>query len=53
MARLLAPGAAYVGAYCGLLTLGWLDEKPGERLRLRYRPTRDRRRRRRHPRASC
>jgi glycosyltransferase involved in cell wall biosynthesis len=38
MARLLAPAAAHVGAYCGLLTLGWLDEKPGERLRLRYRP---------------
>ena len=43
MARLLAPpgpaaGVPYVGAYCGLLTLGWLDERPGERLRLRYRP---------------
>ena len=38
MARLLAPDAGYLGAYCGLLTLGWLDETPGERLRLRYRP---------------
>jgi glycosyltransferase involved in cell wall biosynthesis len=42
MARLRAPtpatGPACVGAYCGLLTLGWLDEKPGERLRVRYRP---------------
>ena len=38
MARLLAPGAAYVGGYCGLLTLGWLDDAPGDRLRLRYVP---------------
>jgi glycosyltransferase involved in cell wall biosynthesis len=38
MARLAAPGAAYVGAYCGLLTLGGLDDRPGERIRLRYVP---------------
>jgi len=54
MARLLGPdpasgrdpgpaidpvsGRTYVGAYCGLLTLGWLDDRPGDRLRLRYRP---------------
>jgi glycosyltransferase involved in cell wall biosynthesis len=28
----------YVGAYCGLLTLGGLDPRPGERLQLRYVP---------------
>jgi glycosyltransferase involved in cell wall biosynthesis len=38
MARLLAPGADYVGAYCGMLILGWLDDKPGDRLRVRYEP---------------
>jgi glycosyltransferase involved in cell wall biosynthesis len=38
MARLEAPGAAFVGAYCGLLTLGGLDDRAGERLRLRYVP---------------
>lgn len=38
MARLEVPGSTYVGAYCGLLTLGWLDDKPGDRLRLRYVP---------------
>lgn len=38
MARLLAPGADYLGAYCGLLTLGWLDDRPDDRLRLRYVP---------------
>jgi glycosyltransferase involved in cell wall biosynthesis len=38
MARLQAPGAGFVGAYCGLLTLGGLDHRPGERLRLRYVP---------------
>ena len=38
MARLTAPGAAFVGAYCGLLTLGGLDDRAGERLRLRYVP---------------
>jgi glycosyltransferase involved in cell wall biosynthesis len=38
MARLTAPGAAYVGAYCGLLTLGGLDDRAGERIRLRYVP---------------
>ena len=38
MARLLAPGAGFVGAYCGLLTLGGLDDRAGERLRLRYVP---------------
>jgi glycosyltransferase involved in cell wall biosynthesis len=37
MAR-LAPGTAYVGAYCGLLTLGGLDDRPGARTRLRYVP---------------
>ena len=38
MARLQAPGAAHVGAYCGLLTLGGLDDRDGDRLRLRYVP---------------
>ena len=38
MARLTAPGGSYLGAYCGLLTLGGLDDRPGDRLRLRYRP---------------
>jgi len=38
MARLAAPGAGFVGAYCGLLTLGGLDDRAGERLRLRYVP---------------
>jgi glycosyltransferase involved in cell wall biosynthesis len=38
MARLTAPGAGFVGAYCGLLTLGGLDDRAGERLRLRYVP---------------
>jgi glycosyltransferase involved in cell wall biosynthesis len=39
MARLAAPGAPpYVGAYCGLLTLGGLDDREGERIRLRYVP---------------
>lgn len=38
MARLQAPGADYVGAYCGLLTLGGLDDAAGTRLRLRYVP---------------
>jgi len=42
MARLAAPdpasGAAWLGAYCGLLTLGWLDDRPGDRTRLRYVP---------------
>ena len=41
MARLLAPGASHVGAYCGLLTLGLLGDKPGDRLRLRYVPDSD------------
>ena len=38
MARLTAPGADYVGAYCGLLTLGGFENRAGERLRLRYYP---------------
>jgi glycosyltransferase involved in cell wall biosynthesis len=38
MARLAASGAGFVGAYCGLLTLGGLDDRAGERLRLRYVP---------------
>jgi glycosyltransferase involved in cell wall biosynthesis len=38
MARLLAPGADFVGAYCGLLTLGGLASRPGERLTLAYTP---------------
>lgn len=41
MARLLAPapsGTAFVGAYCGLLTLGGLDDDPDARLQLRYVP---------------
>jgi glycosyltransferase involved in cell wall biosynthesis len=38
MARLDAPGAGFVAAYCGLLTLGGLDNRPGERLQLRYVP---------------
>ncbi len=41
MARLLAPGAAHVGAYCGLLTLGLLGDKAEDRLRLRYVPNSD------------
>jgi len=38
MARLLAPGAAYVGGYCGLLSLGWIDDAPDARLAVRYLP---------------
>jgi len=38
MARLQAEGAAHVGAYCGLLTLGGLDDRADDRLRLRYVP---------------
>ncbi len=38
MARLLAPGADYVGAYCGLLTLGLIGDRTEDRLRLRYVP---------------
>jgi glycosyltransferase involved in cell wall biosynthesis len=38
MARLAAVGAPCVGAYCGLLTLGTLDARPGARIRLRYVP---------------
>lgn len=38
MARLMAPGANYVGAYCGLLTLGHIDQRSGERLKLSYVP---------------
>jgi glycosyltransferase involved in cell wall biosynthesis len=36
MARLA--GGAHLGAYCGLLTLGGLEDRPGERIRLRYVP---------------
>jgi len=40
MARLSAPGAAYVAAYCGMLILGAPDEAPGTsgRLQVRYFP---------------
>jgi hypothetical protein len=38
MARLTAPGSGYVGAYCGLLTLGGLENRPEGRIRLRYVP---------------
>jgi glycosyltransferase involved in cell wall biosynthesis len=38
MARLTTPGAGYVGAYCGLLTLGGLDDRPDARIGLRYVP---------------
>ena len=38
MARLLAPGAAFVGAYCGLLVVGGYRENAGPRLKLRYVP---------------
>lgn len=38
MTRLATPGTDHVGAYCGLLTIGDLDETPGERVRLRYIP---------------
>ena len=38
MARLAALGTPCVGAYCGLLTLGTLDARPGARTRLRYVP---------------
>jgi glycosyltransferase involved in cell wall biosynthesis len=38
MARLQDLGPASVGAYCGLLTLGGLDDRPEDRLRLRYMP---------------
>ena len=41
MGRLLVPGAVHVGAYCGLLTLGLLADRPGDRLRLRYVPDSD------------
>ena len=37
MAR-LATGEDWVGAYCGLLTVGALDPRPGARTRLRYVP---------------
>jgi glycosyltransferase involved in cell wall biosynthesis len=37
MAR-LAANPAFVGAYCGLLTIGRLDPRPGERTHLRYVP---------------
>lgn len=37
MAR-LAENPAFVGAYCGLLTVGRLDPRPGERTHLRYVP---------------
>ena len=33
------PGAApYVGGYCGLLSLGWIDDVPDARLAVRYLP---------------
>lgn len=38
MARLTAPGAPYVAAYCGMLILGGLDPRPGARLETRYVP---------------
>ena len=41
MARLAAPapgGGDWVGAYCGLLTVGALDARAGERTRLTYTP---------------
>jgi len=38
MARQAEPGAGFVGAYCGLLTLGLLGDRDGERPRLRYVP---------------
>ena len=41
MARLATPagaGADWVGCYCGLLTVGGLDARPGERTALRYLP---------------
>jgi glycosyltransferase involved in cell wall biosynthesis len=40
MARLAAPapGGDWGGCYCGLLTVGGLDARPGERTRLRYLP---------------
>ena len=35
----LAPGAApFVGGYCGLLSLGWIDDAPDARLAVRYLP---------------
>jgi glycosyltransferase involved in cell wall biosynthesis len=37
MAR-IAADPAFVGAYCGLLTVGRLDPRPGERTHLRYVP---------------
>jgi glycosyltransferase involved in cell wall biosynthesis len=38
MARLLAPGARWIGAYCGLLILGGLKDRPGDRLVPHYWP---------------
>jgi glycosyltransferase involved in cell wall biosynthesis len=41
MARLATPaegGGDWVGCYCGLLTVGGLDARPGERTALRYVP---------------
>lgn len=38
MARVLAEGADHVAVYCGLLTLGGLESREGERLSLRYVP---------------
>ena len=38
MQRLLAPGAPYVAAYCGLLTIGTFREKAGPRTKVRYVP---------------
>ena len=38
MARLAEAGEAVAGAYCGLLTLGWLDDAPDARMAVRYVP---------------
>lgn len=38
MARLTADTADFVAGYCGLLTLGWIDDAPDTRLSVRYVP---------------